>query len=121
MKALVSGLRHDCMEEIAYWYRSHPGSATLHGGQQIGLAFAEEHRSMAESLLCDDRLMASHRRWLKRFHALENARAMVRAVLSGEIQRSVGLFWRGFLVGFLWPLIAIKELTVLWIRRLRVL
>lgn len=112
-RALIAGCANACIGEIGYWYRSHAGSRSVGGTNDIKRQIAEDHLRMAEDYLRSSDLRGIHRRWLRRFYATECARAMFRSLAVGQLRASLSIMLRGFHFSSLWPLIALREMAIL--------
>jgi hypothetical protein len=110
---MAAGCTNACLEAIAYWYRSHPGSKSVSGANIAGLIIAEDHMDMAENYLADATIAEDHRRALRRFHAVEALRAAVRASKAGDGRRAIANIIRAFKVSLFWPVVALVQVLEL--------
>ena len=117
-RALMSGCVNVSIEEIGYWYRSHPGSNTVGAGDVVARRIAEDHLTMAEAYLSRDGISPLHRLWLRRFHAAEAMRAAAKALLGGDVGNCLRIARRAFRVNPWWPFVATRERVMLrWLRK----
>lgn len=79
IRLAFAGVKGGILEAPGYFYRSHPGSATLDPGRKAAAAIGLEHMAIATSLLLS--ASPAQRRALRGWFAYESARALYRGAV----------------------------------------
>ncbi len=106
LRLLIRGVTAVQLDRPGYYYRHHATSRTLAPDRATKRRINLDHLAMARRHLAVLGLPPDARRWLRRFHAVECARAVLR---SSSPTAALPLLARGFQVSPAFPVVAVTS------------